>query len=87
MKNVEKKYTNVPDMGEVKKTELDQNDIFLIVNVEEKYRIALGEHWVTKKIFNTPEEAQAYIDAKPYELLMNVAAVMAKFVYSELKNK
>lgn len=86
MENVEKKYTNVPEMGEVKKTELDQNDVFLIVNVEDKYRIALGEHWVTMKIFDKPEEAQAYINAKPYELLLNIAAVMAKFVYSELLN-
>lgn len=80
----EENYSNVPEMGQVKKTELDRNDLFLIVNVEDTYRIALGEHWVTKEVFKTPEEAQAYIDAKPYELLMNLAAVMAKFVYNEI---
>ena len=87
MEKPKKEYTNTPKMSEVKKTELDENNVFLIVNVEDKYRIALGEHWVTKQIFDTPEEAQKYINSKPWELLMNVAAVMAKFVNSELNNK
>ena len=84
MEKPKKEYTNTPKMGEVKKTELDENEVFLIVNVEDKYQIALGEHWVTKQIFNTPEEAQQYINQKPWELLMNMAAVMAKFVNKEL---
>lgn len=82
-----KEYTNTPKMSEVKKTELDENDVFLIVNVEDKYRIALGEHWVTKELFNTSEEAQEYINKKPWELLMNMAAVMAKFVNKELNSQ
>lgn len=87
MAKSKKEYTNTPKMGEVKKTELDENNVFLIVNVEDTYRIALGEHWVTKQVFKTPEEAQKYINSKPWELLMNMAAVMAKFVNQELNTK
>lgn len=82
----EKEYSNIPNLGEVKKSQLDSTELFLIVNVEDKYRIALANHWVTKKEFNTPEEAQAYIDQKPWELIMNMAGVIAQFAIEEAKN-
>lgn len=82
-----KDYTNEPKMGEVKKSQLDESGNFLIVNMEDTYRIALGEHWATKQVFKTPEEAQEYINNKPWELLMNMAAIMAKFVFNEINNQ
>lgn len=87
MKKPKKEYSNTPKMGEVKKSQLDESGNFLIVNIEDKYRIALGEHWATKEVFQTPEEAQKYINLKPWELLMNMAAVMAKFVYNEINKQ
>lgn len=82
-----KKYSNIPQLGETVKNQLDESGTFLIVNVEDWYRIALGEHWVTKTKFKTPEEAQEYINQKPWELLMNMAAVMAKYVINETNNQ
>lgn len=82
----EKQYTNVPKTSEVKKTQLDNSELFLIVNAEDKYRISLANHWVTKQEFNTPEEAQAYIDSKPWDLIMNIAGVIAQFAIQEIVN-
>lgn len=87
MSKVTKKYSNIPQLGEVVKNQLDESGNFLIVNVEDSYRIAMGEHWATKAKFKTPEEAQKYINQKPWELLMNMAAIMAKFVINETNNQ
>lgn len=79
-------YENVPEVKEVQKNQFDETGTFLIVNVEDKWRIGVAGRWVTKEVFDTPEAAQQYIDQKPWDILMNAMAIMAEFMYKELKN-
>ena len=47
----------------------------------------MAGRWVTKEQFKTKEEAQKYINAKPWDILMNTAAIMAEFMYKELNGQ
>lgn len=75
-----KEYSNVAKLGKVKKSELNRDGIFMIVNVEDKYRIGMAGRWMTNQIFDSSEEAEAYIQNKPWELIMNLAGTIAEFV-------
>lgn len=82
-----KEYTNTPKLGEIKKNQLDESGTFMIVNIEDKYRIGMAGRWMTDKIFNAPEEAEAYIANKPWELIMNLAGFVAEYVVAQEKAK
>lgn len=78
-----KEYTNTPKVEEPKITaSLDESETFMIVNIEDKWRIGINGRWMTKEIFKTKEDAQAYINSKPWELIMNLAGMVAEFVKS-----
>lgn len=53
-------------------------DLFKIIkHNEDEYIIILGKHLATEQRFATPEEAQAFIDCKDYDLMW---ALIAAFV-------
>lgn len=81
----EKKYSKVPQLGEPVKNQLDQSGTFMIVNVEDKWRIGMSGRWLTQEKFNTPEEAEAYIASKPWDLIMNLAGFIAEYVVNNKK--
>lgn len=54
-----------------------KESVFALVKDEkEKIHICLGGYAVSQKTFKTFEKANAYIAKKPYELLINVCAVI-----------
>lgn len=57
-----------------------EKDIFLILEHNGVYLIALTNKIVSKSLFNTIEEAEAYIDSKPWELILNATAVMMNII-------
>lgn len=69
-------YTQQAQVGEVKTNKVEQYDLFNIFNNEERWYIALGNQVVTRKTFASREEAQHYVDCKPWELIFNSVAVM-----------
>lgn len=75
-----KEYTQKTELKEVTVNQVEVEDMFLIVNKDGKYLIALTNKIVSKEQFNTLEEAKKYIASKPWELILNTAAVMAQFV-------
>lgn len=79
-KKTKKEYTNTPTLTEVKKNQLDVSGTFMIVNIEEKWRIGIANRWMTNKIFNTAKEAEEYIQSKPWDLIMNLAGTIAEYV-------
>lgn len=83
MEKSKKGYTNVPKTTEVVKNQLDESGTFMIVNVENEWRIGMAGRWLTKKTFRTPEEAQQYINSKPWELIMNLAGSIAEYAIQE----
>lgn len=80
MAKSKKEYTNVPETTKPVVSELDTTETFMIVNIEDKWRIGMNGRWITKKAFNSKEEAQNYINEKPWDLIMNLAGVIAEFV-------
>jgi len=82
-----KDYSNKPEMGKFNISQLDESEHFLIINVEDKWRIGLANRWVSKQIFNSAEEAQEYIKQKPWELIANTICVYAEFMIQEKVQK
>ena len=80
MAKTKKEYTNVPKTTEAVVSELDTTETFMIVNIEDKWRIGMNGRWMTKRTFNSKEEAQNYINEKPWDLIMNLAGTIAEYV-------
>lgn len=57
------------------------NDMFRIIqNPEnEKYYVAVGNQLVTKEKFDSEEDATTYLEEKPYEVIMNLMAIVIKY--------
>lgn len=51
----------------------------------EKYIITCGNMMASKKQFDSREEAEAYIESKPYELFFTLAVAACKAVLTENK--
>lgn len=83
-KKAPKEYTNVPQLGEPVKNQLDKSGTFMIVNVEDKWRIGMSGRWMTMEKFNSPEEAEAYIASRPWDLIMNLAGFIAEYVINKI---
>lgn len=54
------------------------DNIFQVANVQGRYMIAVMDKIVTKKSFETQEEAIEYIDSKPWELIINVTCLISE---------
>lgn len=50
-------------------------EIFQIVEQNKVFFIGVSNNLVTRNSFATAEEAKAYIDSKPWELIINVACI------------
>lgn len=59
----------------------DFNELFRVVQNpdNEKYVILVGNQLVTNKKFDTEEDAITYLEEKPYEIIMNLMAIVIKF--------
>lgn len=70
----------------VKKTE---NECPFGIGTNEKYEyiIKLGNQLASNKTFKSPEEARAYIDTKPWELIGILATGMAYAFCTELEKE
>lgn len=63
----------------------DVEPIFGLAKIDEKIKIVLGNNIVTSKEFESFEEAEKYIESKPYELIINTAILISKFTQTESK--
>lgn len=79
-KKTKKEYSNIPKIEEFKTNQVEQEDLFLIVNKDDKYLIALTNKIVSKMQFNTIEDARKYVQSKPWELILNATAVMMNYL-------
>lgn len=79
-KEPKKEYSNTPKIEEFKTNQVEQEDLFLIVNKDGKYLIALTNKIVSKQQFDTLEEARTYVQSKPWELILNATAVMMNYL-------
>lgn len=52
---------------------------------DEKFIVTCGNMMASKKQFNSREEAEAYIDSKPYDLIFTLSVAATKAVLTENK--
>lgn len=58
-------------------------NIFAIVPTDEtqdEWVIACPKGKLSEKVFNTPEEAEAYIETKPWDLIVNTTGFIAESI-------
>lgn len=66
----------------------NENDLFTYVEIATKnVVICVGQHQVSEIHFNSLTAAKKYVDEKPWELICNVASLVAQHAYNELKQK
>lgn len=83
----EKKEVKQPQGEQPQITIVDSHECFGIVNdpkEKEKFRIVVGNHCASSIMFDSVAEAKAYIEKKPYELIMALSFEMA---YSLINKK
>ena len=54
------------------------DEIFTLVEKEGNVQIAIGNYLICKKHFKSFKKAEEYLAQKPYEILINVACLMAE---------
>ena len=67
---------------------MEEQEFFRVraVSVEnEKFIITCGNMMASKKQFDSREEAEAYIESKPYDLIFTLSVAAAKAVLTENK--
>lgn len=65
---------------------MQEGKIFRIARLSaenDNVTIAIGNYRVTEKVFKTENEAQKYINSKPWELIAALALLFAKFASKE----
>lgn len=72
-----KDYANKPKVKVERSTKTEQYEkIFTIVEQNGNFLIAVADKIITKNTFATSDEAKAYIDSKPYELIVNATCLL-----------
>lgn len=60
------------------------DEIFRLVKDKDGVKITLGNYLITRKVFKSFQQAEDYLNQKPYEILINVACLMAEKTCNEL---
>ena len=58
--------------------------VFNLVSEEDKnVKIVMGNNVVSDKVFNSEDEAEDYIQSKPYELIFNACILFAQWTIKD----
>lgn len=63
------------NMPKIQKSNVDE--IFTLVENKDGVKIAIGNYQISKKTFKDFKHADSYLEKKPYEILINVASLIA----------
>lgn len=80
-------YETKPKVQSTELVKTQQHDVFIIVEKNGQCLIALGDKIVSKNTFATIEEAQNYIDSKPWELIINATCAVWEIVVKQTQKK
>ena len=79
-----KVYGNVPRVEVTDKPEVQQYDYcFNLVKDKNGVRVAIGNQIVTPHIFATVEEAKAYVDSKPWGLIVATVDICQQIIHKQ----
>ena len=82
-KKKEEGYETKPKVQSTELVKTHQHDVFIIVEKNGQCLIALGDKIISKCSFSTVEEAQNYIDSKPWELIINATCAVWEIVVKQ----
>lgn len=82
-----KKTKMTVEKVEAKESNLEMYEAFGIVNNGANFVIVMGNQVIDKNTFGTAEEAKAYIDSKPWELIINATCYVYDMSKSVKNNK
>lgn len=81
-----RKQLNFTTMAKTNKKETEQmfkqcecDELFSFAKTKEGILILVGKFRVSSKTFKSFEEAEAYVNSKPYELIINLSVLFNKF--------
>lgn len=60
------------------------DEVFRLVKDNDGVKICVGNYLITRKTFKTWQQAEDYLNQKPYEILINVACLMAEKTCNEI---
>lgn len=69
-------FKNEPIVRDERVAETECYEVFILFKADNVVRIAIDKYIMSKLTFTTFEEAKAYIDSKPYELIINAACCL-----------
>lgn len=76
MAQKKEKFKNEPIIRDEKVAETERYEVFILFKADNVVSIAIDKYIMSKLTFTTFEEAKAYIDSKPYELIINAACCL-----------
>lgn len=76
MAKKKEEFKNEPIVKDEKVAETERYEVFILFKADNIVRIAIDKYIMSKLTFTTFEEAKAYIDSKPYELIINAACCL-----------
>lgn len=85
-KEKEQGYDNKPKVEVTDSVKTHVHDTFIIVEKNNICFVAIGDKIVSREQFKSVEEAKAYIDSKPWELIINVTCAAYEIVLKQTKN-
>lgn len=81
-KKKDKEFTNEPKVEVTEKVQTEKYLVFDLVTRNEEVYICIANYILSQSKFKNVEEAKAYIDSKPWELIVNASCSLM-----ELTNK
>lgn len=73
----EAQYTGKPQVESIEVTNTDSYDeFFTIIDHKGEFMIAIGNQVICRKKFQSLQEAETYIDSKPWDIILNATAMM-----------
>ena len=86
----QKQYTNATTTSETSSTTIHETKHFpfIVVQQNEDFHLAVGNNYITENVFTSLEEANAYLEEKPWDILINfICLTCQKVMQNETKSK
>lgn len=85
--NNQEKFTNEVTIKDQKKINTYKRGIFTIAENENKFYVLVQNYVVSEKTFDKLNDAERYINSKPWELIINVTSLTQKLVQQHEKSQ
>lgn len=78
---------NVKFEGDFQKIEIKGTPYTIVGDAEKGFYIVMGSNIVCPEQFTSTEEAEEYIEKKPYMLILTTTAIIAEQIYEKMRKE